>query len=59
MAVDSVETGIPKWLIVTAQSIENLDVIDYGSSPAQSWQAFRAGRAGLCGWKQVISSGEH
>lgn len=33
--------------------------IDYGNSPAQSWQAFRVGRAGLCGWKQVISNGEH
>lgn len=53
------EIGIPKWLIVTVRSIENLDVIDYGCSPAQSWQAFIEESAALDGEKKIILNGEH
>lgn len=53
------EIGIPKWLIVTVRSIENLDVIDYGCPPTQSWQAVREGRAALGGEKNIILNGEH
>lgn len=46
-------------MIVTVRSIENWDVIDYGCSPAQSWQAFVEGRAVLGGEKKIISNGKH